>query len=62
MSDNPDLDGTASAWTGAKGKFEVLLETQGLDELVNIKDEDAHGLNIDMKKAMIIATNYFIQY
>ena len=56
------MDGTASAWTGAKGKFEVVLEAQGLDELVNIKDEDAHGLNIDMKKAMIIATNYFIQY
>ena len=27
-----------------------MLESQGLDELVNIKDDDAHGLKIDVKE------------
>ena len=27
-----------------------MLESQGLDELVNIKDEYAHGLKIDVKE------------
>ena len=46
MSDYPYFDGTAYAWPGVKEKFQALLEAQVLDELVNIKYEDAPGFNI----------------
>ena len=49
MSDYPYFDGTASGWPGVKEKHEALLKSQGLDELVNIKDEDVHGPKIDVK-------------
>ena len=38
MLDYLYFDGTASAWTGVKEKIEALLESQGLDELVDITD------------------------
>ena len=50
MSDYPYFYGTASVWPGVKENFKVFLEDQGQDELVNIKDEDAHGLKIDVKE------------
>ena len=50
ISDYPDLDGDAYAWPGVKEKFEVLLEAQGLNELVNIEDVDSHGLKIYVKE------------
>ena len=49
MSNYPYFDWTASAWRGVKETFEVLLESQGLDELVNIRDEGTHGLKIDVR-------------
>ena len=33
-----------------KRKNEALLEAQGMNEFVNIKDEYAHGSNIDVKE------------
>ena len=50
MSDYPDLDGTASTWPSVKEKNEVLLEAQGLDELVSIENGDSHGLKICAKE------------
>ena len=50
MSEYPDFDGTASAWNGVKENSGALLEAQRLDKLVDIKDEDAHGLKIDVKQ------------
>ena len=48
MSDYPYFDETASAWPGVK-MFQAFLKAQGLNELVNIKNEDAHGLKIDVR-------------
>ena len=50
MLDYLYFDGTASAWTGVKEKIEALLESQGLDELVDITDQETHGLKIDVKE------------
>ena len=49
MSDYLYFDLTVSGWPGVKEKHEALLKSQGLNELVNIKDEDAHELKIDVK-------------
>ena len=50
MSDYPDLDGTASTLPSVNEKNEVLLEAQGLDELVNIENGDSLGLKIYVKE------------
>ena len=50
MLDYPYFDGTVSAWPDVKEKYQELLESHGLDKLVNIKDEDPHGLRIDVKE------------
>ena len=59
MLDYPGCDGTVSAWPGVKETFEVLLESQGLDELVNIKDEDSHGLRKYFKEGYEEINQFF---
>ena len=61
MSTYMYFDGTASVWTGVKVKIEALLEAQGLNELVNIMDEDAHILNIDVEEGYEETKKLYIQ-